>query len=184
VVPDLPITVDAQLPDAPHQTLRERMRVTEAEYCWRCHRLMNPLGMPFESYDYLGRFRRTEPVLDVVATSTNLGKNGQPLGDLMREVPLDSTGEVRDSGVAALDGPVPGAAEMIRRIAATDRARQVFVRHAFRYWMGRNESLDDAPTLVAADHAYVQSGGSMRALVASLLTSDSFLYRKPSDASP
>jgi mono/diheme cytochrome c family protein len=28
VVPDIPITVDAQLPDAPHQTLRERMLVT------------------------------------------------------------------------------------------------------------------------------------------------------------
>ena len=56
--------------------------------------------------------------------------------------------------------------------------RQVFIRHAFRYWMGRNETLDDSPTLIAADKAYVESGGSMKALVASLLSSDSFLYRK------
>ena len=56
--------------------------------------------------------------------------------------------------------------------------RQVFVRHAFRYWMGRNETLSDAPTLLAADKAYVESDGSMKALITSLLTSDSFIYRK------
>jgi hypothetical protein len=44
--------------------------------------------------------------------------------------------------------------------------------------MGRNEMLSDAATLQAADRAYVESGGSFRALVLSLLTSDSFLYRK------
>ena len=56
--------------------------------------------------------------------------------------------------------------------------RQSFVRHAFRYWLGRNELLSDSPTLMAADKAYVESGGSMEALVLSLVTSDSFLYRK------
>lgn len=44
--------------------------------------------------------------------------------------------------------------------------------------MGRNETLDDSPTLIAADKAYVDSGGSMKALVVSLVTSDSFLYRR------
>lgn len=65
----------------------------------------------------------------------------------------------------------------VHKIADTDRARQVFVRHAFRYWMGRNETLADAPTLLAADKAYVASGGSMKALITSLLTSDAFLFR-------
>jgi hypothetical protein len=44
--------------------------------------------------------------------------------------------------------------------------------------MGRNETLDDSPTLMAADEAYVKNGGSMKAMIASLLSSDSFLYRK------
>jgi hypothetical protein len=48
--------------------------------------------------------------------------------------------------------------------------------------MGREENLGDAPTLIAADRAYVQSGGSMKALILSLLTSDSFLYRTPPPA--
>ena len=54
VVPDVPITVDAQLPDAPEQTLRQRMAVTRESYCWQCHQLMNRVGLPFEMYDHFG----------------------------------------------------------------------------------------------------------------------------------
>jgi hypothetical protein len=65
----------------------------------------------------------------------------------------------------------------VRKLADSDRVRQVFVRHVFRYFMGRNETLSDAATLQAADAAYVKSGGSFKELVVSLLTSDSFLKR-------
>ncbi|WP_372898758.1 DUF1585 domain-containing protein, partial [Stieleria sp.] len=43
--------------------------------------------------------------------------------------------------------------------------------------MGRNETLHDAPVLQDAHRAYKESGGSMNALITSLLTSDAFLYR-------
>ncbi|MEM0924896.1 MAG: DUF1592 domain-containing protein, partial [Planctomycetota bacterium] len=33
-IPDVPITVDAMLPDEPKTSLRERMRVTRETYCW------------------------------------------------------------------------------------------------------------------------------------------------------
>ena len=67
---------------------------------------------------------------------------------------------------------------MIEKLAASERVAQVFVRHAFRFWMGRNESLNDAPVLQAAYAAYRDNGGSMKALITSLVTSDAFLYRK------
>ncbi|MCA9070245.1 MAG: DUF1585 domain-containing protein, partial [Planctomycetaceae bacterium] len=50
--------------------------------------------------------------------------------------------------------------------------------HAFRYFLGRNEMLSDSQTLMDADRAYVESGGSFQAVIVSLLTSDSFMYRK------
>jgi hypothetical protein len=90
---------------------------------------------------------------------------------------VDSSGAIVDSGVPGLDGPVANAVEMIRKIANTDRAREMFVRYAFRYFLGRNETVRDAKTLQEADRAYRDSGGSMKALVTSLLSSDSFLYR-------
>ena len=45
-IPDVPITVDAQLPDEPNNTLRERMRVTREKYCWTCHQKMDPARPP------------------------------------------------------------------------------------------------------------------------------------------
>jgi hypothetical protein len=67
---------------------------------------------------------------------------------------------------------------MIQKLAESKRVEQVFVRHAFRFWMGRNETLNDAPVLQAAHQAYRENGGSMKALIKSLVTSDAFLYRR------
>ncbi len=77
----------------------------------------------------------------------------------------------------SLIGPVKDPFELIRRLAESEHVEQVFVRHAFRYFLGRNETLADGPTLVAAHQAYRKSGGSMNALIMSLLTSDPFLLR-------
>ena len=154
-VPDVPITVDAQLPDEPGTTLRSRMRVTREKYCWSCHQKMDPLGLPFERYNHVGLYRKLE--------------YGEP---------IDTSGEIIDSGDPALDGPVTDAFELITKLANSERVEQVFVRHAFRYWMGRNETLHDAPILQAAHKAYRDNGGSMNALLTSLLTSDAFLYQK------
>ena len=67
---------------------------------------------------------------------------------------------------------------MIDRLAHSERVDQVFVRHVFRFWMGRNETINDAPVLQDAWQAYRDNDGSMKAMLASLLTSDAFLYRK------
>lgn len=176
-VPDLPIGVDAQLPEEPHSTLRERMRVTRESYCWQCHRKMNPLGITFENFDHFGRFRTHETVLDPEATENNVDEKGRSLGKVMRDVAVDASGEVDYTGDPGLDGKVENSIELIRRLAESDRVRKVFVRHAFRYWMGREENLGDARTLRVADKAYVDSGGSMNTLIVSLLSSESFLYR-------
>ncbi len=177
MVPDLPIGVAAQVPDEPQHTFRQRLGVTRESRCWKCHRNMDDLGLPFEQFDHFGRYRTTEAVHDLEATSKNVDSKGQPRGVVFAEATLDTSGHVSHSGDASLDGPVRDPREMIRRIADSDRARQVFVWHVFRYFMGRNESLDDARTLQEADRDYVESGGSFKTLVASLLASDAFLNR-------
>ena len=68
--------------------------------------------------------------------------------------------------------------ELMEKLAASDLVRQSFIRHVFRFWMGRNEMLSDSKTLIAMDLAYVESQGSFQELLVCLLTSDSFLYRK------
>ena len=160
-VPELPITVDARIPEAPTQSLRERFAVTRERACWRCHVQMNPLGMPFELFDDFGRHRTVER-----------------LHAKRKTKPVDASGFLQGSGDPKLDGPVDHPIDMMRRLAKSTRVRQSFVRHVFRFFLGRNETYSDAATLVAADRAYVEGGGSFRALVLSLLSSDSFLYRK------
>jgi hypothetical protein len=177
VVPDIPITVDAQLPIAPEKTLRERMAVTQEQYCWQCHRLMNRVGYPFEMYDHFGRFRVVERVLDPEATAQNLDPKGKPLGPVLRDVSADIRGSIEFVGDERVEGEVNGAVELMHKLAASERVEQVFIRHAFRYWLGRNETSGDAASLQAAHRAYRESGGSLKALLTALLTSDSFLYR-------
>ena len=160
VVPDIPITVDATIPEDHAKTLRERMKVTESRECWRCHSKMNPLGYAFEVFDDFGRFRRDETI-----------GNGE-------RRPIDARGVLGGTGEDGVDGEVDDALDLIQRLAKSNRVRQSIIRHVFRYYMGRNETLADSKTLVAADHAYLESGGSYRALLTSLLTSDSFLYHK------
>ena len=179
-VPDLPINAAAMIPDDPHRTLRERQSVTRDAACWKCHYRMDDLGLPFEDHDHYGHAQDGEEVLDPEATARAKGRK------MYRTVPLDTTGLVSYSGDPLLDGPVRDARELVRRLAGSERVRQVFIRHAFRFFMGRNETPGDAPTLQEADRAYVENDGSFRAVVVSLLSSEAFLQRSnvPAAARP
>lgn len=182
-IPDIPITVEAVIPEDHHQTLRGRLaKVTEESYCWRCHQRMNPLGYAFEMYDDFGRFRLEE----ALEHPDHLIKKGPDkaavhvdLRDTYKTLPVNSKGRLTGTGEDALDGEVEDALELIDRLGKSRRVRQSIIRHAFRYFMGRNEFLSDSKTLIDADEAYVKSGGSFDAVIVSLLTSDSFIYRKP-----
>ena len=176
-VPDVPITVDAQVPEDPHKTFRERVEtVTQQSECWKCHQHMNPLGLPFEVFDDFGRYRLDEPLEHpehIVAKPTR--KNGAAT---YKTKPVSTLGELLGTGDPNLDGEVEDPFELIERLAQSERVRQSIIRNAFRFFMGRNEMLSDSQTLIDADRAYVDSGGSFKAVVVSLLTSDSFIYRK------
>jgi hypothetical protein len=186
-IPEIPIGVDAALEDDPHKTLRQKLEKTSKQSCWRCHKKMNPLGLPFEAFDDFGRFR-TDFYYDeekkIAGTYyerlakikfNQQRKNPEPQ---FTTQPIDTSGELYGTGDEQLDGDVKDAFDLVHRLAKSEKVRQSFVRHAFRFWMGRNETYDDSPTLIAADNAYVENNGSFKELLISLLTSDSFLMRK------
>ena len=111
--------------------------------------------MPFEAFNHVGRWRSTE-----------------------KEIPVDSTGEINLTREAALHGKVQNVREMMEKLARSPLVIQSFVRHTFRYFMGRNEMLSDSQTLIDMEQAYLESDGSFNELLVALLISDSFLYRK------
>jgi hypothetical protein len=181
-VPEVPITVDAQIPEDPDRTLRDRLvEKTDAPDCRRCHQHMNPLGLPFEMYDDFGRFRMEE----MLEHPDNIIKegDGEVTFNVYRTLPIDASGALEGTGDPKLDGEVKDALDLIDRLAKSDRARQSFLRYAFRFYLGRNETLSDSKTLIDMDRAYKETGGSFKAVLISLLSSDSFIYRKPAPPS-
>jgi hypothetical protein len=182
-IPDVPITVDAVIPPDHNKTLRQRMeKRTGDAYCWRCHQKMDPLGFPFEMYDDFGRFRTEENLehpdnllKEAKREETNYFRASLPI---YKTLPVDARGVLKGTGDSKLDGNVKDAFDLIDRLSKSDKVRQSIIRHAFRYFLGRNETLDDSKALMDADRAYLMSNGSFDEVIISLLTSDSFIYRK------
>ena len=184
-IPDVPINVDAVIPPDHHKTLRQRMEVrTGNTYCWRCHQKMDPLGFPFEIYDDFGRYRTKENLEhpDNLIKEAKRGETNEFGASLAvyKTLPVDARGVLKGTGNAKLDGEVKDAFDLIDRLAKSDKVRQSIIRHAFRYFLGRNETLSDSKTLMDADKSYLDSNGSFDEVLVSLLTSDSFIYRKRS----
>ncbi len=184
-IPDVPITVDAVIPEDHTKTMRQRMENRTGDaYCWRCHQKMDPLGFPFENYDDFGRFRINESLEhpDNLIKQPKRGESNEFGASLptYKTLPVDSRGVLQGTGDTTLDGNVEDAFDLIDRLAKSDKVRQSIIRHAFRYFMGRNETLNDSKTLIDAEQTYLESNGSFDEVIVSLLTSDSFIYRKPS----
>ena len=182
-IPDVPITVDAVIPPDHHKTLRQRMENRTGDvYCWRCHQKMDPLGFPFETYDDFGRFRTEEKLEhpENLITEARRGETNEFGASLpvYKTLPVNPRGVLDGTGDSMLDGNVEDAFDLIDRLATSDKVRQSIIRHAFRYFLGRNETLSDSRTLMDADKAYVNSNGSFDEVIVSLLCSDSFIYRK------
>jgi hypothetical protein len=154
---------------------------TGDNYCWRCHQKMDPLGFPFEIYDDFGRFRTEENLehpdnLILAATKASL-TYGAKL-PVYKTLPVNPRGILQGTEDATLDGDVEDAFDLIERLAQSTKVRQSIIRHAFRYFLGRNETLSDSKTLMDADRAYLENNGSFDEVIITLLTSDSFIYRK------
>ena len=184
-IPDVPITVDAVIPPDHQKTLRQRMEIRTGDtYCWRCHQKMDPLGFPFENFDDFGRFR-TEESLEHPENLLKEAKRGEVNAfgaslAVYKTLPVDPRGVLKGTGDPKLDGEVEDAFDLIGRLAKSEKVRQSIIRHAFRYFLGRNETLSDSKTLMDAEKAYLENGGSFDEVIVSLLTSDSFIFRKSS----
>ena len=186
-IPDVPITVDAVIPPDHTKTMRQRMEIkTGAETCWRCHQKMDPLGFPFENFDDFGRYRMEEFLEHPDNLIKKAPAHNAPITELTygahlplyKSLPVNPKGVLDSTGDPKLDGDVKDSFDLIDRLAQSPKTRQSIIRHAFRFFMGRNENLSDSKTLIDAEKAYLASHGSFDEVIVSLLTSDSFIFRK------
>lgn len=140
-LPEPPPNIDLSLPDPRDVTTTRAMFATHATNpaCAECHDQMDPIGVAFEHYDQLGRYRTEE--------------NGYP---------VDASGEL--DGV-----PVGGIEELAAALIEDRRFRSCFVQSLRRYATGMPSCGDEVPAstslleplrelLGGADHR-VRKGG-------------------------
>jgi hypothetical protein len=121
--------------------------------CAGCHELMDPLGVVFESFDAVGRFRTEDEEGQPVNTSSTISHT------------LDS------------DGPVANAAELGQRLAQSEEARACYVLQNFRFFYGRDKTEADRCSMASLSLAFKESGYSLSELVVALTQTDAFRYR-------
>ncbi len=130
-----------------------------AQTCQGCHSLMNPLGYPFEMYDHAGFLRETD--------------HGHA---------PDGTTTITNAPDPELNRAFQNAVEFSQAIADSPHAKRCFIRQAFRYFTGRDETLQDACTLAAMENAL--SSGSFVDMLTVLVESDTFQYRTIEGGTP
>lgn len=154
-LPDPPMNVNAT-PPAPDPSATTRQRFEQHRVdpsCAGCHDLLDPIGVGFESYDAIGRFRSTE-----------------------NDLPVDARGELVGAGEAS--GSFSNAVELAQRLSTSADVRTCVQKQWFRFSLGRFEGAEDACTLQQLRQDFEASGFDVKALLLSLVTSDSFRYRK------
>ena len=118
------------------------------DMCRSCHGMFDPLGITFEHYDTLGRYR--------TAIETAQGELG-----------VDAAWDV---DVADLRGHVDGAVELSERLAESHAARECIVQQIASYAVGERLAPADVCTLGELAERFEQSGGDLRALIKDVAT--------------
>ena len=153
LLPPPPGIVVQPPPLDPTKTTRERYAAhSQNEPCKTCHRLMDPIGLGFEHFDGIGRFRADD--------------NGHA---------IDATGEIFDS--PSSDGRFDGTNGLIEKLAGSEDVRSCYARQWLRFAYGMSEDQDGACVSQRVQDAYANSDGSLGALLAILTEGDQLRYR-------
>ena len=152
----------ANIPKPPDVTpgvsTRERLSEHESNAsCSGCHRLMDPIGLAFENYDSLGRFRTMD---------------GQE--------PVDASGEL--FATAEIDGKFTGVPELGQKLAQSETVRQCMARQWFRFALQRFEQPVDDCSMQGLLDSFETADADLNTLPQAIVLSDAFQYRHPVDS--
>ena len=140
---------------------RERLERHRSDpTCAGCHDLLDPVGLVFESFDAVGRFRTAD-------------ENGRPI----------STASVLNAAASA-DGPVADVRELGAKLAVSPEARDCYVTQSFRFFFGRDVEAADACSIARLKTKFSEKNFSLTELLVGLTQTDAFLYRPTLEVSP
>ncbi len=152
-VPLPPGNVVPVIPESPEgmpMTKRQRLEKHRTDpTCAGCHSLFDPMGVPFESFDALGRYREMEEGL-----------------------PIDPSGEFDGT-------PVADSVELADVIAASDRVSGCLVQNYYSYAVGHEIRPGDASVVDGLKASFEASGYRLKDLIVEVASSDAFASVAP-----
>lgn len=146
-VPPPPVDVNTALPEPTETapTLRERNRIhLENPTCAQCHNFMDPIGLGFENFDGLGRWRDKD--------------NGAT---------IDASGQL--DGV-----PFANPWELSQVVRDHENVGICFTRTLYRYATSHVEQADEGQLIIALSERFEQQGFRVKALLFDIVTSPGF----------
>jgi hypothetical protein len=162
VPPPPPGVEGISMEDAEGLTLRERLERHRSDpACTGCHTLMDPLGFGLENYDAVGRFRTLEGTLPVDAS-----------GVLPDGTNFDGAAEL-----GQILGDDPGFVKCVTKKFATYAGGRML--HSGGSAHGKN---DEGWVEHLTEQAEQDGGGSLRAVIRAVLTSEIFRSRVPAES--
>jgi hypothetical protein len=157
--PAPPNDVDITVPDVTEaKTARERLagHLAAGASCNGCHTLMDPIGLAFENFDAMGRYRENEAGAS-----------------------LDVSGEITGATDPALAGPFVGVRAMAEKLAASSQVRACLATQLFRFAAGRSEAEADECSLATMRDSFGSSNGNLLELIVATTQTDAFWFRSP-----
>jgi hypothetical protein len=143
-----PGDVDIVLEDPPADqpmTKRQRLEVHRTnDTCAGCHAMMDPLGLPLESFDAIGRYRTTDHGL-----------------------PIDPSGDFDGA-------PVADARDLGFVVASSSTVAECLVRKYYSYAVGHEERDVDGSVINALAASFQASGFKLRDLVVDIVAHEAF----------
>jgi hypothetical protein len=147
-IPPPPGNVDVVLDEPPADaplTKRQRLEIHRtAPACASCHQYMDPLGLPLEMFDAIGRYRTTDHGL-----------------------PIDPSGEFDGQ-------PVADARALGQTVGSSLAVAQCLVRKYYSYAVGHEERDVDGTVLNTLAASFQASGFKLRELVLELVVHEAF----------
>jgi hypothetical protein len=127
--PNVPLPPPVSAAAAQHLTTRQRFanHLTQP-FCNGCHSVIDGVGFGFEQFDGIGAYRTTE--------------NGSP---------VDTSGDLQGTDV---DGPFVGVSQLEQKLIGSQEVVGCFVKQAYRYAMGQEESSAAQAVLAAMQSGF------------------------------
>ena len=144
--------IEPNPPDSPKSTIRQKIEDhAKNASCAACHRTIDPLGLAFEQFNAIGRWRTHERV--------ESGTGANP--------PVDASGSLPDGR------PFTGA-EGFKRLVLEDRDRflQALAEHLCTYGLRRVLTVDDREGVDAIVNEARKNGSRLKDVVRAVATSE------------